>query len=109
MEAPRLGQGLIQHFGRGGDNVSTLNLFMYSHFARLNSECYFLMGECCQSLKPCSVLMELSYYGSEIRRHADSRGGAGGTAVTLLHAMNGTIDSMTKTAVFFSLQPGFLR
>jgi hypothetical protein len=53
--------------------------------------------------------MELSYYGSEIRRHADSRGGAGGTAVTLLHAMNGTIDSMTKTAVFFSLQPGFLR
>jgi hypothetical protein len=25
--------------------------FMYSPFARLNSECYFLMGECCQSLK----------------------------------------------------------
>ena len=44
--------------------------------------------------------MELSYYGSEIRRHAGSRDGVGGTAVTLLYAMNGTIDSMTKTAVF---------
>jgi hypothetical protein len=29
-------------------------------------------------------------------------------AEALLHAMNGTIDSMTKTAVFFSLQPKFL-
>ena len=30
------------------------------------------------------------------------------TAEALLHAMNGTIDSMTKTAVFFSLRTGFL-
>ena len=29
-------------------------------------------------------------------------------AEALLHTINGTIDSMTKTAVFFSLQPKFL-
>jgi len=31
----------------------------------------------------------------------------GGTAKVLLDAVNGTIDSMTKTAIFFSLQPEF--
>ncbi len=32
----------------------------------------------------------------------------GGTAQVLLDAANGTIDSMTKTAVIFSLHTGFL-
>src|SRR5271154_4312164 len=35
--------------------------------------CWFLSGEGRQSLEPYSFLMDLSYHGSEIRRHADSR------------------------------------
>ena len=65
------------------------------------------MAECHQSLDRYSFLVEPSYHGSEIRRQADSRDGAGGTAKGLLDAVNGTVDSMTKTAVFFSLQPEF--
>lgn len=58
---------------------------------------------CLQSLEPCSFLMTPLQHGSEICRQADSRNGAGGTADTLLPGMNGTIDYITKTTVFFSL------
>jgi len=40
---------------------------------RLNSECKFLMAESRQSLELWSLLMALSYYSSEIQRHANSR------------------------------------
>jgi hypothetical protein len=56
-----------------------------------------------QSLELCSFLIEPSYYSSEICRQADSRNRVGGTADTLLYAMNGMIDYITKTTVFFSL------
>lgn len=52
--------------------------------------------------------MGLSCHGSKARRHVDGGDGAGGTAEAALDAVNGTIDSMTKTAVFFSLRTGFL-
>jgi hypothetical protein len=53
--------------------------------------------------------MELSYYSPEIRKQTNSRNRAGGKAEAALDVIDGTIDSMTKTAVFFSLQTESLR
>ena len=52
--------------------------------------------------------MGLSYHGSEIRKYVNGRDGAGGTVEAAIDVANGTMDIITKTAVFFSLHTDFL-
>ena len=49
-------------------------------------------------------MIEAVYYGPEICGEAASRDRVGATAEAELDAINGMIDSMTKTVVFLSLQ-----
>jgi len=49
-------------------------------------------------------LIEASYYRADICRKADGLDGTGGTAKAALEAIDGIIDSITKTAgIFFTL------
>lgn len=45
--------------------------------------------------------MEASYHGADICRKADGLDGTGGTAKAALEAIDGIIDSITKTAGIF--------
>ena len=71
-------------------------------------EYVILRVECCRNLELYFFLIELLYYVSETRRYIDGRDRAGGKAEAALDAVNGTIDGITKTAVFFLLPTGFL-
>ena len=91
----------IQHYVRALNSHTKTRGVPCAPFARLNSwhTGFFVLY---------SFLIKPSYHSPEIRRHVDSRDGAGGTAEAALDAVNGTIDSMTKTAVSFSLHTSFL-
>jgi hypothetical protein len=50
-------------------------------------------------------LMQTSYYSPEIQRQADIRDRAGGVVKMAFDAIDGTIDSMIRTAVFSQCKP----
>ena len=52
--------------------------------------------------------MGLTYHGSEIRKQVNGRDGPRGTVQAAIDVADGTMDIMTKTAVFVLLLTGFL-
>ena len=71
----------------------------------LDSEYQFMRAECRQSLERSSFLIEPSHHDFKIVYKLIVVIGWGITVKVLLDALNGTINSITKSTVFFSLQP----